>query len=493
MSLQKLSNNSESNIPRPKQHWFSYIALPSGIVFTTILLLGYTMWDSLWATTDVPVVQVVAKEEILTNSNTPQSVIVQASGWVEPDPFPIEVTALITGFVKDIFVLEGDSVEADQLIATLVDDDAKLQVAAAEAELAQQQVLLRAAETIWKNPFTLEKNLAVSQAQLAESQAQLIRLEATILQQESKLKELDSIYTRLGNALPEAISALDLDQAKHKVSAQKAVLNATQKQRAVIQANINQQEAIVSAAETQLHLRIEDRKQLDQAKALVQKAQVALENAKLNLNRTQIHSPTSGIVMHRHASPGSKIQFTTDSMHSAHIVDLYDPKKLQCRVDVPLAEAAKVSVGQKAEIIVDILPDQTFKGIVTRFVHQADISKNTIQVKVAIDNPSEYLKPDMLARVKFLGSSNNTKGSKVSGLTIYAPQEAIFEKQGVANVWRITPETSRLEKRSVQLSDKQIDGWIAITEGLHPGDLLVTDTSLPLKEDQRVSAIESGV
>ena len=66
---------------------------------------------------------------------------------------------------------------------------------------------------------------------------------------------------------------------------------------------------------------------------------------------------------------------------------LYDPKRLQVRVDVPLADAAKVRVGQQAKVVVGVLPDRTFDGEVTRVVHEADIQRNTLQVKVAHHRP----------------------------------------------------------------------------------------------------------
>ena len=57
-------------------------------------------------------------------------------------------------------------------------------------------------------------------------------------------------------------------------------------------------------------------------------------------------------------------------------------------------------------------------------MHAADLSKNTLQVKVAVDNPSDLLKPDMLARVKFLAvgpAGSSGADSQGSSLVVYAP------------------------------------------------------------------------
>ena len=111
-----------------------------------------------------------------------------------------------------------------------------------------------------------------------------------------------------------------------------------------------------------------------------------------------------------------------------NIVHLYQPDKLQVRADVPLASAAMVGVGQRAEIVVDVLPNQIFKGTVTRFVHRADLSKNTIEAKVQIHDPSLLLKPDMLARVRILPAlASETEQALRRTPRTFAPGEAIID------------------------------------------------------------------
>mgnify|MGYP003574624666 FL=1 len=65
--------------------------------------------------------------------------IFQASGWVEPDPYPVKATALIDGVVETVEVLEGQIVESGQLLATLIADDARLDLDTAESKLTSWQ------------------------------------------------------------------------------------------------------------------------------------------------------------------------------------------------------------------------------------------------------------------------------------------------------------------------------------------------------------------
>ena len=75
---------------------------------------------------------------------------------------------------------------------------------------------------------------------------------------------------------------------------------------------------------------------------------------------------------------------------------LFEKGKLQARIDVPLSEAAKVNLGQIVEISSSILPEQTFRGKITRILGEADLQRNTLQVKVRIENPHPRLRPEML-------------------------------------------------------------------------------------------------
>ena len=84
------------------------------------------------------------------------------------------VAALTDGIVKDVFVLEGQAVKAGQVVVKLVDDDAKLELARAEAELAEKQAALEAAQRQWDNPVERTRAVAAAEAMTAEVQAALL-------------------------------------------------------------------------------------------------------------------------------------------------------------------------------------------------------------------------------------------------------------------------------------------------------------------------------
>jgi len=217
---------------------------------------------------------------------------------------------------------------------------------------------------------------------------------------------------------------------------------------------------------------------LEAARAALAGAEADLADATLRLDRCTVVAPTAGIVIERLTTVGTNVS-PGPPMHSAHIVHLYDPTSLQVRADVPLAEAARVGVGQAAEIVVDLLPDTVFRGEIVRFVHRADLAKNTVEAKVRIIDPSPLLKPDMLARVRILGATPSdpdeaTAGSARRVTRVFAPAAAV---RGDA-VWVVADrehDRGLATRRTVEIGPTSVEGWVEIRAGLAAGDLVLLD------------------
>jgi HlyD family secretion protein len=236
---------------------------------------------------------------------------------------------------------------------------------------------------------------------------------------------------------------------------------------------------------------------LEEAKANLARAQAALltaaamrDEARLRFDRTTIKAPSDGLVYRRRVSPGSKMMLAMDDEASAQAVALYDPQKLQVRVDVPLAEAASVSVGQSAEVSVEVLRVMVFKGTVTRITNEADIQKNTLQVKVRIENPAAEIKPEMLARVQFLSSSGGTKSSGT--LRAFAPESALQKEGSITVAWVVDKGRSVALRRTVNVGTAKREGWIEVTSGLQPGDSIIIGETASLRDGERIRIIDSG-
>lgn len=507
----KDGGEGSASVPRPPRRWLTRLALPGAVVLAVALLLAYAARDVLLPAREVSVVRAVALQEQASADDdgaaTPQSapasaatVVAQAPGWVEPDPYPIYVAALADGIVDKVHVLEGQPVEAGQVLVELVDEDAALALEQARAAYAQRRAELTAAQTDFDEPVALTRAAAVGRARLAEAKAALARLDAEVVKEQAKLAELEAAYERVASLTGGSVSALQVDAAKYQAQSQRAVVEATRQRRPVLEAQVAAARAELAAAERDLELKTALRKARDQAAAALDAAQAAVEEAELRLRRMTLVSPADGVVMNRLVAPGSKLVIGMDDKHSIHAIHLYKPGELQVRVDVPLSDAAAVGVGQRAVVVVDVLPNQEFTGEVTRIVNRADIAKNTVQFKVALDEPSALLKPDMLARVKFLsgggasqggsggsgGGGSAQAGASGGGGPVVIQRSAVVDGAEGTYVWWVSPVDQRIERRPVTLGADRGEGLVAVRRGLNPGDVLVDQPDASLTEGERV-------
>lgn len=528
-----LAATTPDSVPMPRRRWKTRVLLPAAIFAAAGGLLAYSAREALIPAVEVTVVPVVARQveaPAPSAGSTPgdssggarAGVTVQAPGWVEADPFVTNVAALAGGVVREVLVLEGDRVEAGQVVARLIDDDARLALAAAEADLAERDAALaiaraelEAAERDWAHPIERTRQVAIAKATAAEIRAELAKLEPEILTERARAAEIREEYTRLTRLHESrALAEGDLVRWEQRLKAQEGVVAATEARRDVLAARLERQEAELAAAQENLRLRIDERRALDTARGALARAEAALARARaardeaaLRLARMEITSPASGIVLSRLIEPGTRLM-TSDDMSASLAVRLYDPARLQVRVDVPLADAMRIAVGQEAQIVTEAMPDRTFRGRVSRLVHEANIQKNTVQVKVAIlDTPADgpHLKPEMLTRVTFGGgrgapapgrgtdAGGNESGSgdfAPAGHILVIPRSALVDPAGdAASVWIVDQSRRVAALRPVRYAPAADADRVNILSGLRPGDRVILDRAGPIRDGTRVRAI----
>lgn len=488
----------------PANKWMLRVLLPGALLAMLGGLLAYASFDVLVPATPVTAHPVIAKAGGAEGEALAGSVVVQAPGWVEPDPFPTYVAALADGFVEEVLVLEGEPVAAGQTVVRLVAEDAHIALRHAEAVLHEKQAAREAAqarrreaEQNWQHPIELTRVLQTAEARLAETKAELERWPAELQREAAQAVYLKAEFERL-RPLHERGQANEIEviQAEQAYAAQQAEVKATQQREPILKAQVEQLRAEVVAAQENLKLRIVDKRAMAEAKALVARteaelaaAEAALAEARLRVERMAIKSPASGVVMRRLVGEGSKVIQMMDSPHSAHVLHIYDPNKLQVRVDVPLVDAAKVGVGQAAEVVVDVLPERVFKGHVTRIVREADVQKNTLQVKVAIEAPSPEITPEMLARARFLARPELTE-EKNSTARLFVPRRAVGERAGQKFVWLADQVHAVARFTPVTLAAYASDEWAQVASGLQVGDRVIVDAPPSLNDGQRIAIRE---
>ncbi|MCA9287665.1 MAG: efflux RND transporter periplasmic adaptor subunit [Phycisphaerales bacterium] len=453
---------------------------------------------------------------------------VVAPGWLEPRPYPTAAAVLADGIVDEVLFLEGDTVERGQVLARLVDTDARLSLARADAALAKaeadllmSQAELTAAQTDWDEPVDRERAVETARADVAMTEAELAQLPHDIAAAEAMLLQLRAEQAWLEQARSGgAANALEVETIGRRVDAQAAMLEATRARRSILEARLDRERAELRAAERGATLRVAERRMLDAAGARVRaieaevgEARAARDEAQLRLDRMRVVAPIDGVVMLRLVAPGDKRMVAMDDPRSAQVALLYDPGQLQVRVDVPLADASHLFLGQACEVVVDVLPDTTFAGEVIIITHEADLQKNTLEVKVLVVDPAAVLRPEMLTRVRFLpefapsrdggggggvdrrsgsgdepgasaGSARGGSGPSGSAqATVLIPDTTLDTSAGTPRVWAVRGRRGDrgrampigVEPVATAPDQPLAAGFQRVTGPLQPGDLLIVE------------------
>ncbi len=484
----------------------SAIVIPVGVAFATASLIIWSAWPLIRPARAVTVAQAIPvlsssdgspSQTAAPGSPSPDGRQVQAAGWLEAEPFSIPCVALADGVLESVKSLEGDRVEEGQVVATLVARDAELRlrrseadVATMKAELSRAEAEVRAAQLSWDQPIELERAIASASAALRESQAELDQLPAILESARATLERLEQELTRVetsrsGNAATE----LELIGAQQRAIGQRADVAALVGREPLLAARVQRFAAEVRAAERTLDLRIEDRRLLESAKAEFARSQAAVESAAaardeaaLELERMVIRSPITGYVQRRLKGPGDKVARMMDDPYSSQVLLVYDPSRMQARVDVPLADAGSIVVGQGCEVVVEILPGKAFAGRVLRVAHEADLQKNTLQVKVGVDEPSTLLRPEMLTRVTFLPGTGSDGPPRAavggSGSRVKVPEAFLDNRDGQSRVWLVSDRSHGRGVLNPVLVTAvgSAEGWVTVVGALQPGSLIASAT-----------------
>jgi HlyD family secretion protein len=133
-------------------------------------------------------------------------------------------------------------------------------------------------------------------------------------------------------------------------------------------------------------------------------------------------------------------------------------------------------------IIPDAYKDRKYHGHVMWLDPLANYSKGSVQVKVRIENPDDYLRVEGSARVDFLAEEPDVSDEGKS--TIWLPKSAVLIESPPSGGVVMTYDDERLERQTVTVG-RQDDRLAEITAGLTPG-MRVADEPGKYQDGQRV-------
>ena len=217
------------------------------------------------------------------------------------------------------------------------------------------------------------------------------------------------------------------------------------------------------------------------AKATVEAAQAALDQAQLNLGFCKVLSAVDGVA--GIAKPGigdlvgpSGTAMTTVSTLNPIKANFQLGEQDYLRIAPRVNEWIKTGGGENSAPIELILTDDSVypqKGKFDSINRQVDVRTGTIEISTLFANPGNILRPGQFARVRIT--------TRIEKDAIIVPQRAVNEMQGIFQVGVVAPD-GRASFRIVKVGTKTASAWV-ISEGLHPGDRVIVEGLQKLRPD----------
>jgi hypothetical protein len=128
---------------------------------------------------------------------------------------------------------------------------------------------------------------------------------------------------------------------------------------------------------------------------------------------------------------------------------------------------------------------------------EANIQKNTLEVKVALDSPAAVLKPDMLVEVTHLAPKPvETIADASAEMRLFVPQQLILGDQDDSFVWVADRDTDSdgttgaARKTTVTTAGVASGGLVEVTSGLTLASRIIARGHEGLSDGQRIRVVE---
>jgi HlyD family secretion protein len=409
-----------------------------GVTIFILLGLASVSWRAVNTRIEVEVFRVPAPQGGAAGS----PVALNATGYVVA-AHKIQVASKVVGRVAWIGVDKGDKVHEGQVLARLEDDEYRAQLQQVQGQLTSLQARLRELEA-----GSRPEEIAAARANADQARADLAN--ARINLDRTRQLHSEGVFPRQN--LDDAQSRFDAAQAR-----------------------------VESLQRTYELVRLGPRKeQIDSMRGQVDQAKGAVAFFETQLANTVIRAPVSGTILERIVERGEFVttSFVGDRGAKGFVVSLADLNDLEVELDISQNDFNKLGPRQKAVITVDAYPDRKWDGVIDEISPEANRQKATVQVKVKVLKPDEYLRPEMNATVAFIAEEGAAPVAQ--GQTfVYVPLNAVRD----GKVYVVLND--RVVERQVRTGPAGAQG-LRVDQGLIGGEDIVLHAPPGLKDGAKV-------
>jgi membrane fusion protein (multidrug efflux system) len=195
---------------------------------------------------------------------------------------------------------------------------------------------------------------------------------------------------------------------------------------------------------------------LERAEANARTANAALSLLNVQIARTTVRAPFSGVVGQRMVSLGDYVTTSTPLL----TLQTVDPQRAV--IEVPERHAASLKPGQTVEFSVAAEPQRKFAARVDFIDPVVEPTNRTITVKGLAPNPGRILRPGMFIEARL--------ATAVRQNAIVIPEDAIQPLRTANIAWVV--DNGKASRRVVQLGVRSA-GYVEVLSGVKAGETVV--------------------
>lgn len=410
-------------------------------------------------------------------------------GTVSPQEM-VYVIPFASGTVTDTYFEVGDQVNAGDVLFKIDDSAAKLQLEQAQLSAANVRQQADSALTTQQESANIQMDSSRVQAQSGYDQAQIAYVQAKNAYDQNyddlsdQIDACNANITQLENAIKAASSSVSGGNASSVVQMKTQIetLKGTKKQlessRNSLVAGLQQAESAYNAAKSSMN--IVDRSQaLSQGQALEdtkkqlstseQLANVGVESAELALSYYTVKAPISGTIQ----SKGVEVNGIAGSSNPAYTI----ANENMMTVTFQVSEAVKNTLTMGQEVTVE-RGTTSYAGSITEIGVAVNQQTGLFQIKAAVNANGSDL-PNGVS-VKLTTDTYHTNDS-----VVLIPYDAVYYDNTGSYVYLSVDGKAVKTYVTTDLFD---DTQISVTEGIQPGDTVITSWSPKLMNGVEVTA-----
>ncbi len=226
---------------------------------------------------------------------------------------------------------------------------------------------------------------------------------------------------------------------------------------------------------------------LEEAQATVAADRATLDFTRKTLSDCEVVAPIAGVVLTRNVEVGDFVaaEGGRGANANAQFAIIADMSKLRVEVDISEMDIIRIHKDMPCTIIPDAYKDRQYRGYVMWLDPGANYSKATVQAKVRIENPDDYLRVEGSAQVAFLMEPPKDEASHAE-TAIWIPASACLVDASGKTGTVFLAENKRLRRTTIHVGRRSTD-QLEVTGGLTAGQSIAVDGLDGLTDGQSVN------